>query len=74
MKLPMPEPQVSRDGTVTLHGAVAGDVGRDADGLWWARVDGSRRKLGQPFEAGGMVKRWQAVRWLIIQVVDWRAP
>ena len=75
MKIPMPEPMVSRDGAVTLHGQICGQIGRHSDGRgWWARVAPARRKDGKAIEAGGMLKRWQAVRWLVIQVVDWQAP
>ena len=75
MKIPMPEPEVSRDGTVSLHGQICGRIWRhDSGGGWWARVATDHRKDGMAIEASGMLKRWHAVRWLVIQVVDWRAP
>jgi hypothetical protein len=47
MKIPMPEPHVARDGTVTLHDNIIGCVGEHNNRRgWWARVDNYYRKNG----------------------------
>lgn len=71
MKLPMPEPRVSSGGDVTLPDQYLGHVG-EGPGGWWARVSTDLRAPGKAFEAGGMDKRWKAVRWLVIHAIDWR--
>ena len=71
MKLPMPEPRVSFGGDVVLDDHYLGSVGEGPSG-WWARISIDLRTPGKPFEAGGMDKRWKAVRWLVFHALDWR--